>query len=96
MRIYDGAIYRKPTEAKFTYVFCCSVSDFVHHVLGNVEIANAIAGQVTNIIALLSVPSCRLLKPINVDHNFIEVLPHGTVFNIEKKSFEVDPETLVG
>ena len=96
MGIYDGVIYRKPKEAKFTFVYCASVSDFVHHALGNVEIANNIAGQVTNIISLLSVPSCRILKPIEIDHNFIEVMPYGTVFNIAQKKFEVDPESLIG
>ena len=94
--IYDGCIYRKPPEAKFTFVFCSSVSSFVHYVLGNKEIANAIAGQISNIIALLSVPSCRLLKPLEMNFNYIEVLPYGTVFNIEKKCFELDPEDLKG
>jgi len=44
----------------------------------------------------MAVPSSRIIKPIIIDHNFIEVQPYGTVFNIEKKVFEVDPETLKG
>ena len=94
--IYDGCIYRKPKEAKYTYVYCASVHDFIHNILGNPEVADVIAGQVGNLISLLSVPSCRLILPINVDHNFIEVQPFGTCFNIEKKRFELDPPTLEG
>jgi len=94
--IYEGCIYRKPKEAKYTFVFCSSVFDFIHSILGNPEVANVIAGQVSNIISLMAVPSSRIIKPIIIDHNFIEVQPYGTVFKIEKKVFEVDPETLKG
>ena len=87
--IYGGCIYRKPKEAKFTFVYCSSVFDFIHSILGNSEVADVIAGQVSNLVALLSVPSCRILKPIVIDHNFIEVQPYGTVFNIDQKKFEI-------
>lgn len=96
MAMYDGCVYRKPKEAKFTYVFCSSVSDFIHIILGNPEVADVIAGQVSNIIALMSNSKSRIVKPINIDHNYIEVQPRGTVFNIEKKSFEVNPANMKG
>ena len=94
--IHDGCVYRKPKEAKFTYVYCSSVFDFIHSILGNPEIADIIAGQVTNIIYLMSVPASRIVKPIIMDYNFIEVQPFGTCFNIEDKTFQVNPPTLKG
>ena len=94
--LHDGCVYKRPREAKFTYVYCSTVFDFIHSILGNPEIADVIAGQVSNIIYLMSVPSTRIVKPILMDYNFIEVQPFGTCFNIEKKVFQVDPPALKG
>ena len=96
LALYDGCVYKKPEEAKFTYVFYSSVFDFIHQILGNQEVADVIAGHVSNIVALMSVPTSRIIKPITIDHNFIEVLPYGTCFNIELKQFELDPSSLKG
>ena len=94
--IYDGCIYRKPVEAKYTFVYCSSVHDFIHSILGNEEVAESIASHTATLISLLSVPTCRLIKPIELDFNFIEVLPHGTLFDIEKKTFITDDSKLCG
>lgn len=94
--IFDGSIYRKAPDAKFTFVFCASVHDFVHSILGNAEVADMIASHVTQIIGLLSVKASRLIEPLVIDYNYIEVLPFGTCFNIEKKLFETDPKDLKG
>ena len=94
--LFDGSIYRRAPEAKFTFVFCSSVHDFVHSILGNAEIADMVGSHVTQIISLLSVKACRLIKPVVIDYNYIEVLPRGTCFNIEMKTFETDPKGLKG
>jgi len=94
--IYDGSIYKKVPQSKYTSVFCCSISQFLHHILGNSEVADAIAHCIRPIIALLSEKSCRLIQPIIIDYNFIEVLPRGTCFDIEGKTFVKDPENLQG
>ena len=94
--LYDGSIYNKPSHSKYTYVFASDVHAFVHHILGNAEVADAIITYVTPIINLLSQKTCQLIKPIKIDYNFIEVLPRGTCFNIRKKCFELDPEELDG
>ena len=94
--LYDGCIYRRPKEAKYTYVFCSSVHDFVHSALGNEEVAEAIATHTSTIISLLSVSTSRLIKPIEIDFNFIEVLPPGTLFDIEMKCFVSDNSRLRG
>ena len=94
--LYDGSVYRKPDESKYTYVHCSDVHSFVHHILGNAEVADAIVSHVSPIISLLSVKSCRLIEPMKVDYNFIEVLPFGTCFDIRGKCFELDPTNLKG
>ena len=86
--IFDRTIYKKAPEAVFTYVHCSSVSDFLHQILGNSEIAEQISVHVNLLLSLLSVSSCRLIQPINMDYNFIEVQPKGVCFNIKKKKFE--------
>jgi len=94
--IFDGSVYVKAPDAKYTFVFCSNVHDFLHHILGNAEVADHIASHVSQLSSLLSVRACRLIKPIQIDYNFIEVLPLGTCFNIELKRFELDPKDLKG
>lgn len=94
--LYDGSVYRKPDDTKFTYIHCSDVHNFIHHILGNSEIADAIVSYVSPIINLLSVKSCRLIPPIKIDFNFVEVLPQGTCFDIRNKCFKVDPSDLKG
>ena len=94
--IFDGSIYKKAPDACFTYVHCSSVKDFIHHILGNLEVADQIASYVNPIINLLSQKSCKIIQPISIDYNFIEVQPRGVCFNISRKTFEKDPSDLKG
>ena len=94
--LFDGSIYNKPAHSKYTYVFTSDVHSFIHHILGNAEVADAIISYVSPIINLLSQKSCRLIEPIKMDYNYIEVLPRGTCFNIREKCFELDPVNLKG
>ena len=94
--LYDGFVYKKPKVAKFTYVYCSDVHSFIHHILGNTEVADAIVSYVSPIVSLLSVKACRMIEPIIIDFNYIEVKPYGTCFNIEGKCFELDPSGIVG
>ena len=58
-------------------------------------VADIVAIHVHTLTSLLSEPACRLIKPINIDYNFIEV-EEGYCFNIEKKVFELQPKDLKG
>ena len=49
------------------------MKDYLLNLLGNVEVADLIAPHVTQLSALLSEPACRLIKPIEINYNFIEV-----------------------
>ena len=94
--MYDGSTYRKPPGAIHTYMYSGTAHDFIHKILGNAEVAEAIAAHTATLIRLLSVPACHLIKPITVDYNFIEVLPAGTLFDIERKTFTTDSSLLRG
>ena len=60
------------------------------------EVANVIAPVWGSLNQLLCDPECQLIQQIKIDYNFIEVLPAGRCFNIEKKTFEVDSVHLKG
>ena len=94
--MFDGSVYEKATEASFTYVHYSSVRTFIHHILDNNEVDDQIAVYVHPIIALLSERSCKIISPLVLDFNFIEVLPKGYCFNIERKVFEHNPTSLKG
>ena len=94
--LFGDSVYKKALRAVFTYVFYSSVKVFLMNLLGNSNIAEEIVSYVTPLTALLSESSCKLISPIKIDYNFIEVLPTGTCFNSELKKFEVNPKDLVG
>ena len=62
------------------------MKDYLLNLLGNVEVADLIAPHVTQLSALLSEPACRLIKPIEIDYNFIEV-EDQYLFDIAGKRF---------
>lgn len=86
--ICDGLIYKRVPEAQFTSVYCSSVNDFLLFSLANNEVADVLTPHISAVTHLLSQPSCRLIKPIIIDHNIIEVLPSGTCFHIAAKMFK--------
>ena len=92
----DGTVYKKLQEAKYTYIYCSSVKVYLMSLLSNMDVADVLAPIMTQLCNLLSESSCRIITPIQIDYNFIEVLPSGTCFDIEKKKFVVDPKDLVG
>ena len=94
--MYQGHVYRKLERAKFTYIFCGKVKTYLHAILANMEVANMIAPVWGSLNQLLTDPDCQLIRQIKIDYNFIEVLPRGRCFNIEKKRFEFDPVDLEG
>ena len=90
-----GRIYKKIPEATYTYIYCTSVKDYLLNLLGNVEVADLIAPHVTQLTTLLSEPACRLIKPIEIDYNFIEV-ERQYLFDIAGKRFTKESGSLKG
>ena len=91
-----GDVYKLIPLSTKTYGFLKPVKSYLLNALQNSEVADNIASHVFQISALLSQPSCRIIKPITIDYNFIEVLPKSFFFNIEKKDFEMNPRELKG
>ena len=69
------------------------MKDYLLNLLGNVE--DLIAPHVTQLTTLLSEPACRLIKPIEIDYNFIEV-EHQHLFDIAGKRFIKESGSLKG
>lgn len=87
--LYEGSIYRKAPESAFTSVYCCPVKDFLMRSLSNPEIADSLAQCINSVTSLLSNSSCRMIKPLIIDYNLIEVLPTKTCFHITGKFFKL-------
>jgi len=85
--ISNGKIFKRIKESRYTSTYCCSVKDFLMNSLADAELANVLVPHISAIENLLSNPSCRLIKPIVIDHNLIEVLPPNTCFKISLKKF---------
>ena len=90
-----GRVYKKIPEATYTYIYCTSVKDYLLNLLGNVEVADLIASHVTQLTTLLSEPACRLIKPIEIDYNFIEV-EDQYLFDITGERFIKESGSLKG
>ena len=78
MKVYPfdillGRVYKKITEATYTYIYCTSVKDCLLNLLGNIEVTDLIASHVTQLTTLLSEPAYRRIKPVESEYNFIEV-----------------------
>ena len=65
------------------------------NLLGNFEIADVITPHIVQLTSLLSEHACRLLEPIKIDTNFIEV-SDGLCFDIDGKKFIRNPKRLKG
>ena len=94
--LHDGEVYRKITEAKYTFIRYKTVKAFLMEMLSDQETSEYILPHINQLIFLLSDPNCGLIESIRMDYNFIEVKPEGYCFNIEKKEFVKDPPNLKG
>ena len=83
--LHDGCIYKKLEECEYTYIYCISVKNYLLNLLGSFQIADIITPCIMQLTSLLSEPACRLLEPIKIDYNFIQV-SDGFCFDIEEKS----------
>ena len=71
------------------------MKDYLLNLLGNVKVADLIASHVTQLTTLLPEPACRLIKPIKIDYNFIEV-EDQYLFDIAGNRFIKESRSLKG
>lgn len=85
--ICQGIVYKKIKESQFTSIYYGSVKKYLMRAISDLELANVIVPHLSTIENLLSDPDCRIIKPLKINHNLIEVLPAGTCFRISSKRF---------
>ena len=88
-------MYKRIPEAAYSYVYCTTVKKYLLNLLGNAEVADVITPYINQLTNLLSEPACRLIQPIQMDYNFIEV-EDEYLFDIANKKFTKDNEKLKG
>lgn len=88
--LFKGYIYRHVPESTRTYYHYKPVEDYVMRILKNSSVADSLSGQTWDVIRHLEKPSCRIVKQMKMDYNYIEI-NDGFFFNIEKKCFEQNP-----
>ena len=82
-----GNVFKKVEDSSFTSVYASDVRTFLLRSLANDEIANSLVCHINQVTSLLSSPACRLIRPLEIDYNLIEVLPKGVCFHIAGKRF---------
>ena len=68
-----GKIYKKKSEAKYTYAYKCEVSAFVNCLAANEYFKGRLLKNMRRVIDILVDPDCEVIQPISVDYNLIEV-----------------------
>ena len=71
------------------------MKDYLLNLFGIVEVADLMTSHVRQLTTLLSEPACRLIKPIEIDYNFIEV-EDQYLFDIADKRFIKESGSLKG
>ena len=94
--LFQGCVYKLAPMSTTTFTFYKTAKDYVMSILGNMMIADVVAGQANQISSLLSEPECTSLTQMKIDFDYIEVLPKGWFFKIDEKKFVKNPENLKG
>ena len=92
----DGDVYVKIPEAKYTSMYCGEPKTFLYNLMDDVGAADILYNFTEKIAKFLEDRNCKLFPNTEIDHNFIEVQPFGTCFNIWQKEFVCDPCELKG
>lgn len=95
-KMFDGEIYKKVKDGKYTYIFYKTLNSYVMGLLSDVQVADVLVPHINQILSLLSDPDCGMVNQLVIDYNFIECQPLGYCFNIPEKCFQKDPKDLKG
>ena len=84
--LYNGKVYKKCDEAKYTYTYKCDVETFVHSLAGNEFFKGRLLKDMKKIIDTLANPFCEVIRPLTVDYNLIEV-SDGKCWSLKERRF---------
>lgn len=88
-----GCIYVKVPQSTKTFVYSATIDTYLNELLENPIVADVLTPLLPQLTVLLSHPSCKVIKPLTIDYNFIEV-SNGYFFNISEKKFQKNPNIL--
>jgi len=71
--LHKGFVYKFIPESKRSFTYYKPVKDYVMKILGNPLVADVVANHAYEVTRLISEPSCRIIKQLKIDYNFIEV-----------------------
>ena len=94
-KLHRGYIYKFIPESTSTYTCYKSVKDYAMKALGNPDVADVLANHVYEVSRLLSEESCKIIRQLVIDYNYIEC-SNGRFFDIKNKTFVNRPENLAG
>ena len=94
--LIDGDVYKKLCESKYTYIYCSTPRQLLVSMMVDIQVADILYPFIDKISSFMEEKGCKFIRSMAIDHNFIEVLPYGTCFDISNKSFHVDPDNLKG
>ena len=95
---HKSIIYSKVSEAKYTYIMCCTVATFLDSIVANPSFTEIVAPNLKKLEELLTRRGCQIIPQIEINYNYMEVKPFGVCFPIAYKSFILNPisEEIIG
>ena len=63
------------------------MTDFVHSLLSNTQLANVLTPMLTPVINILTYKGCKIVRQIDIDYDLVEVKPYGVCFSFSRKTF---------
>ena len=76
--------------AKFTYAYKCEVKAFINILAADESFKSRLLQHMRKVIDVLADPDCKVIRPICVDYNLIEV-NSGQCWSIKERCFLSSP-----
>ena len=70
----QGKVYAKPDQAHFTFIEMMDPEAYLHKLLANPTVREAILQNLEKLIKLISNPACELFPELCLDFDLIKVL----------------------
>ena len=64
------------------------MTDFVHSLLSNTQLANVLTPMLTPVINILTYKGCKIVRQIDIDYHLVEVKPYSVCFSFSRKTFK--------
>ena len=82
-----GDVYKKYEHSRFSYKYLCSMKAFLHSLMGNETFKDRLVQHMARILPLLSDPDNRIILPLKIDRDLVEV-NNGWCWSFNTLSFQ--------